>query len=364
MKTLFILIFILTSSYSIGQTYFGIPFLDQCRKMGSCPVCDSDDKNLKALDEKFANEFETRFMSKKYSDQNYKDQINYIDSFLLIENQNELFKAKLLYIKIHIYMALIEDGDEVYNFAISIKDSLNDFSGPKKIIDLFDEIINLDIDEDSKLYFQNAKLSYYTGSYLIYEFDRTDYKLNWVSDQSKRSELTDEAKELADNYVQTKSKTTYNPFFNYDAYGIGLTSAIGNDTWVGYEISFDVENETMNPFRRYHPFLGYRNDYRLSWFSSKFLINKELSKADLAVSICDFKNWQGFKINLIQFGLHYSDQFEAKLFYRPEIGYSYGIFSLTYSYNYTFNENIRPLTEKHMVNLTLSYPLIRIGKYY
>jgi hypothetical protein len=72
-----------------------------------------------------------------------------------------------------------------------------------------------------------------------------------------------------------------------------------------------------------------------------------------------------FSLSLYRFGQHAleNEKFFKSLFYRPEIGFHYGIFDLTYSYNVTFNKNIRPNTEKHLVSVGISYPLIRIGTY-
>ena len=159
---------------------------------------------------------------------------------------------------------------------------------------------------------------------------------------------------LAQNYVESLNLTSFNPLFYYDAYGVGATASFGKENWYGVEFSFDVQNETVNPFIRYHQGLGYRNDYRISWISTKILVNQNVDKVDFLLGIYDIKNYRGFKINLAQFGLHSSLQYEDKVFYRPEIGYSYGIFTLSYGYNFTFDQTIRPLTEKHLVNFTIT----------
>lgn len=365
MKSFVIIVFTILSFQSIGQTYFGIPFLDQSRKLGSCPVCKSKEDTTQLVLENIRAEYDLIFDQKEATLENYLKALSFFDSLLSTSNFNDIIKSRLIMEKIKIYCTgIVENGDEVYNFAISDGETLPNFMGPTKIIDLFDEIIALDIDEQSKNYFRNAKLSYFTRSFLFYQIDKEDYTSSWLKNEEKRAQLPPMERALAQNYVESLNLTSFNPLFYYDAYGLGVTTSFGKENWYGVEFSFDYKNETVNPFIRYYQGLGYRNDYRISWISTKILVNQNVDKVDFLVGIYDIKNYRGFKLNIAQFGLHSSLQYEDKVFYRPEIGYSYGIFTLSYGYNFTFDQTIRPLTEKHLVNFTLSYPLIRVGKYY
>lgn len=67
------------------------------------------------------------------------------------------------------------------------------------------------------------------------------------------------------------------------------------------------------------------------------------------------------KVDPIRWSFRVADK--MKWFYRPEIGISYGIFNLSYSYNLTFDKSIRFATEKNMFTFGISYPLVRIGDY-
>lgn len=365
MKFIFLAVIAFFSFHSIGQTYFGIPFLDQSRKLGSCPVCKNKEDTTILLLENIGNEYDLIFDKEEAALENYLIALSFFDSLLSTSDFNDIIKSRLILEKIKIYCTgIVENGDEVYNFAISEGETLLNFMGPTKIIDLFDEIIALDIDEQSKNYFRNAKLSYFTRSFLFYEIDRQDYSAEWIKNEEKRAQLPPMERALAQNYVESLNLTSFNPLFYYDAHGVGVTASFGKENWYGVEFSFDVQNETVNPFIRYHRGLGYRNDYRISWISTKILVNQNVDKVDFLVGIYDIKNYRGFKLNLAQFGLHSSTQYEDKIFYRPEIGYSYGIFTLSYGYNFTLDQTIRPITEKHLVNFTISYPLIRVGKYY
>ena len=69
-------------------------------------------------------------------------------------------------------------------------------------------------------------------------------------------------------------------------------------------------------------------------------------------------------MNPFQFGWHLYGPNQNKMFGRPEFGIHYSIFTLCYSYNMTFDEELRPFTEKHMVNFTISYPLFKLGSFH
>ncbi len=351
------------SVQSIAQTFIGIPFLDRNRKVGNCLVCYPSDSSVISYVDKVGSRMDEKLKEFDYSKEIYKNQITYLDSLLLNESHADEIKVRLIYMKIGLYlMGVIEDGNVIYNFSVSSADRMTDFGGAKKIISLFDEIIALNIDEESKMFFQNAKLAYCTQSYTIYELN--EHELDWVRDEKMFSRLPLEEKNIAQNFLDTRKVTSYNPFSNYDAYGLGVSTSFGKEQWYGVEFSFDPKLESRNPFIRYNSLLGYRKDTRISWASSKLLLNTFYDKFDFLFSIYDVKNYNGFKVNLVQFGLHETFQFQNKLFYRPEIGYTFGLFTLSYAYNLTFDNTIRSSTEKHMVNFSISYPLIRIGKYY
>ncbi len=363
MKNLITLIFCILSIQSFAQFFIGIPMLDRNRKVGKCLVCQPKDSNVvRYLDEVY-NLIDEKLEKFDYSREIYLKQISFLDSLLQNETYSDEIKVNLIYTKIHCYLkGVIEEGNVIYNYSCSTVDSITDFSGATKIVSLFDEILSMNMDSVSKKFFQNVKLMYYTQSFLIYDMNNKD--IDWVKNEQLLNQFPKDEKNLAQNFLDTKKTTKYNPFFTYDAYGLGISSSIGKEQWLGFEFSYDPVMETANPFKRYNPLLGYRMDTRISWISWTMLFNKNKDKIDFLFSICDVKNYNGFKVNLVQFGLHSSTQFNSKLFYRPEIGYTFGIFTLSYSYNFTFDKAIRSSTEKNMLNFSISYPLIRLGKYY
>ena len=363
MKNLFTVILCILSFQSIAQSLVGIPFLDRNRKVGECLVCNPTDSSVVSYLDEVGKTIDEKLKKFDYSKETYKDQIAYLDSLILDKNQSDAVKVRLIYTKIRLYLiGVIEEGNMVYNFTTSTVDSLTDYSGAAKIVSYFDEILALNIDEVSRTYFQNVKLLYYTQSYLLYQINEGD--MDWLKDEKMLTSLPKAESNIAQNFLSTKKTTTYNPYSTYDAYGLGVSTSFGKELWYGAEFSYDPNMETINPFRMYHPLLGYRKDTRISWVSSKLLINNNFDKIDFLFSVLDVKNLFGFKFNLLQYGLHSTPEFENKFFYRPEVGYTYGIFTLSYAYNLTFDNSIRSSTEKHMVNFSISYPLIRIGKYY
>jgi hypothetical protein len=113
-----------------------------------------------------------------------------------------------------------------------------------------------------------------------------------------------------------------------------------------------------------HPFLGYKTGHRSSLLGIKLLVNPALSKKDFLFTVMDYHLTDFIYMNPFQFGWHLLGQNDVKMFGRPEFGIHYSIFTLCYSYNLTFDEELRPFTEKHMVNFTISYPLFKLGSFY
>jgi hypothetical protein len=119
--------------------------------------------------------------------------------------------------------------------------------------------------------------------------------------------------------------------------------------------------DNINPFRR--NLISGSPYFRFNYLSTSFLINiNDNSKQDLLFSAFNLRN-PFIHAKLIQFGFHSGISDKLKWFYRPEIGVSYGIFHLSYSYNLAFDKTVRSLAEKNMLTFGISYPLIRIGGY-
>lgn len=69
--------------------------------------------------------------------------------------------------------------------------------------------------------------------------------------------------------------------------------------------------------------------------------------------------------NVYQFGLkqNLDPDKNFRWFYRPEVGFSYGNFQVFYSYTHIFKKDVRPLAEKHALNVRITLPYLRVGRY-
>lgn len=370
-----LLIFICAISLNFfSQTSIGFPFLNR-DKVGPCAICDPSDPNdaayLKDLDEKLIAQFD----GKDYSKETDLKRIVFLDSILADSTLTAVVKARLINTKIRLYCKGVIDNMDAstnqiigshfitYNYALSYNDGDINFDGPLYIIGLFDEILALDIDSTSKSHFRNVKLAYCAQSGIIQEINNANTV--WLDTKTVPKNVKGAEKALAQNFLDTRKQTNYNPFVCYDAFSPGATAALGKDLWYGFQVGFEYEIEVNNPFKINHRALGYRTDQRVSLLGMKAFYNSTNSnKIDLMFNVFNIQNAGFLSLNLVQFGWHLHDLPENKMFYRPEIGLHYGIFTLSYGYNLTLNKEMRPLTEKHMFNFTISYPLFRVSSFY
>ena len=371
MKSILLTIISVFSLNFFAQTSIGFPFLNR-DKVGPCAICDPSDPNdeayLKDMDEKLVAQFGTM----EYSQETYLKQIAFLDSVLADSTLTDVVKARVINTKIHWYcVGVIESRIRgtgqlkytTYNYALSQNDSKLNFEGPLFITELYDEILALDIDSTSKKHFRNAKLAYCAQTGIIQEINNANTE--WLDTKTVPKNVKGAEKALAQNFLDTRKQTNYNPFVTYNAISPGVTTTIGKDLWYGFQVGFEPSIEVNNPFQIKHSALGYRTDLRVSLLGMKALYNSTNSnKTDLMFNIVNIQNAGFLNLNLLQFGWHLHNLQENKMFYRPEIGFHYGIFTLSYAYNLTFNKEMRPLTEKHMVNFTISYPLFRVSSYY
>ena len=371
----FLFLFSVFLSLSLqGQKIIGFPFKDR-DQLGFCPVCEIKDSNDLIYLSNFDQILNEKFGREKENYELYLRKINFVESILKQTSLSTAVRVKLLNNVIDWYCLDVIDNYEesseieyedsmytVYNNSLALADELINFSGPLKIIQLYDEIIALPIDENSRLYYKNLKLAYCAQSRIIKLVNDRDR--DWISKKSLPQNLIGNEKEVAQNFLNTMNETNFNPFTVYKAISPGINTSFGKEFWYGFELSYDPYQEFYNPRNPKHPFLGYKRDYRGSLLGIKLLVNPDLSKKDILFSVMDYHLTDYIYMNPFQFGWHLYGLNKNEMFMRPEFGIHYSIFTLTYGYNYTFNEEMRPFTEKHMVNFTISYPLLRLGKYH
>ena len=218
----------------------------------------------------------------------------------------------------------------------------------------FDKSINYAGDQDSKSYLQKLRMDYIVQEGFFYDMKNdSDYSLKRMS--SRFDESSDERK-ILDLLNTDYNKTGYVPFTAYAGINTGLIYSYGKDSWIGGEIGLDLVDH-RNPFY---------NRERGSIFTVSFQHNLNTRSNDISFDAIDFTiNNDIINLNLTQFGFHQGlpGVEGVKWFYRPEIGLAYGPFYLGYAYNLTFNKDSRSLTEKNMLVVKFSYPLIRISTY-
>jgi hypothetical protein len=281
---------------------------------------------------------------------------------------------------------IIETDDKIYNLAQSEYGYEDNFitneekderlirakQGANEIVELFDKALALSPNDDITFYLYKKRLDYLVNSELIDELFSVDFeKYTEYEGYFDLENLTEiNAKAIDDGmdntyYNQTLKdyKTTnYYPYYDYMGLNFGFTSNYGKDLWVGGEFSVDAVGN-KNPFQIVNPLSSGMN-FRTSSLGVSYMKNLNTQTNDFAFYPSKITNLFFLNINLLQFGFQWGDQFTDNSkywFYRPEIGFSYGIFCLSYGYNFMFNKSVRDLTEKSVVSLKISYPLIKVG---
>lgn len=370
-----IAIFIIITSFSRlhSQSFIGIPFLDKCKKIGECEMC----KNPLPETKRFMDSME--IVLKPYYVKNDKLKIiqayNVIDSNISQLKRNySVYKegripekeilGRLLLIKAqYLILYIVEKDGIIYNLYASESEHYPNYLGVKEICDIFDEIINLNLSDKTNQYIRNLRLEYIYESGAFDDIDSENY--DWYYKNSlklleKNPRISQEKYAVAKLFDSEMKESKYEPFNSYTAFGIGLAGGLGKSAWLGYEFSDDMV-DYINPFR--DNLISGSPNFRFNYLSTSFLINlNDNSKQDLLFSVFNLRN-PFIHAKLIQFGFHSGISDKLKWFYRPEIGVSYGIFHLSYSYNLAFDKTVRSLAEKNMLTFGISYPLIRIGGY-
>jgi hypothetical protein len=371
MKHFFFASFLFALISSNAQFFIGIPFLDQCRKMSKCDLCNS--KNSRTNEYLDSLDIVLKGVITENDSLSALNQIKIIEKEILnygsiyashlpeLSAEKEIYGRLLLAKTKLLIQSIIEKDNKVYNLAFTDFEDYPNFEGVMEINRLIDEMIALNISESTNEYLRELRMKY---MYESYAFDMVAEDIEWYYNKSINSlkGVDDDRRDAAKIFLDDEERTNYVPFSSFVAIGLGATGAIGKGNWFGYEFS-DEYVEYTNPFLWSHAVSGSPH-FRFSFFGTSYLINmNDRSKQDLLFDVLNFKH-PLLNINLIQFGIHYGVADKGKWLYRPEIGLSYGIFKANYAYNLTFDKSVRSLTEKNLFTFGISYPLIRIGKYY
>ena len=138
----------------------------------------------------------------------------------------------------------------------------------------------------------------------------------------------------------------------------GVEYLVGKSNWITSELAFGVRDRNIPYGLDLIPF-------KFNFINVGINHDTKANRREYFISPLELK-MKYFMLSAYRFGIHDSQlsSFKKGFFYRPEIGFHYGIFDVSYSYNLTFNKEIRPFTEKHLLSVGISYPLFRIGKYF
>ncbi len=370
---------VIYSSLSIGYGQISIPLLQNDLK---CIPC----KDLNAEEEdKIDLAFSAFFEDEQGREESLATLHEFANDSTFSKNARIVSLLKL----IDLYaIEIVEENDVIYNLAQSElgyeDDIINEAEAEERIIHgkngaeeiclLYAKAIMLSTTIETTKFLQKRRLDYIINSDLINEIYVNDFNKNFNDDNDyfpfeALSEINNNAihQGIQHNFYSLAMndfiETNYYPYNDYMGLSLGFTSIYGKDLWIGGEFSVDaVANK--NPFQIINR-LSSELNYRTSNMGVSYMKNLRTNTNDLAFFPSRITNLFFLNFNLLQFGFQWGDQFidnSKYWFYRPEIGISYGIFSLTYGYNAMFNKSVRDLTEKSIVSFKISYPLIKVGR--
>jgi hypothetical protein len=244
-----------------------------------------------------------------------------------------------------------------YNIKNVQNEDENIVRGATRILNYLDEAIKCAENNDSKMYIIKQRMDYIHLSGLFSYLSEIDsLKNNSLEEDIKLS--AENHREILTTFQNDYIKTNYLPLNSFVGLDFGVGYLQGKQSWIGGEIAFgfnSLENKTKKDGGVNFLGLGFYQNLNQTGGDFTFYT----TKIDNIFQVKHVK----FNLNVLQFGYHTGSVQGNGWFYRPELGIRYNFFSLNYGYNYTFNNQIRPLTEKHFVSFKLSYPLIRLSKY-
>jgi len=328
----------------------------------------------------------------KSNGENYTKAISCLES-LIEEDTSFSANAKIvcLLTMIDIYtIKLVEKGNEVYNIAkdkreysLFVEDEEKEEEiwfkkmiesariGADTINNLFERAIALSPDEKTTLFLKRKRLYFMRNSNLIEnliinDFSITNYdNFSWEFENldlfSKEAEARNIDPSIYNTVIKDFEETEYQAIDGNVGLNMGISSMYGKDLWLGGEISLDYFYNA-NPFEVIHP-LNRNYNYRVAAIGASYMKNLSSNSTinDFAFYAMKFTNFAFVNFTPYQFGFQRGSVFpdnKTYWYYRPEIGFSYAIFSISYGYNLMFNKSIRGLAEKNIITFKISYPLV------
>ena len=335
------------------QKSFGLTFFDG-QKYPDCKMCNLERNEKIQFDE----------VEQKIENLTTKKKVAKLEELLSTDYADNVKARIVLTIARIKYEEIISDdqlnyslnrSDYFYNYTPSL--SRKEIDGALDVLSCFDKAINYAGDAGSKSYLQKGRMHYIVDEGIFYAImDEKNLRGSSLSKSVDGLKDSPDEKGILELLNVDYNTTGYVPFDQYEGLNTGLIYSYGKDSWIGGEIGIDFA-EDKNPFKNY---------FRTSYFSMSFQHNLNTGSNEISFDAIKFRQNGVFNLNITQFGFHQGlpGVDGVKWFYRPEIGLSYGPFSVSYAYNLTFNKDIRSLTEKNMLVVKFSYPIIRISRYH
>ncbi len=244
--------------------------------------------------------------------------------------------------------------------------------GYEIINDYFEKAIEI-ADNESKEFFIKKRLYYIVESELIHEqyaFNFTDdYKSSNYWEFENLSQIIDKGslkgidmqvfKQASSDYNGTK----FDPHSEYMGLNFGFSSFYGKDLSIGGEVSVD-QVQFANPFK-ITDVVSSAPGFRASALGVGYHKNMRTDDNDFSFFASRITNFGFINLSPAQFGIKWGPSFldEKKYwYYRPEIGFTYAIFTFSYGYNLMFDKSVRDFTDKSVINFKISYPLIKLTR--
>lgn len=171
-------------------------------------------------------------------------------------------------------------------------------------------------------------------------------------------------KELTSLYRLTKSELKsigLKP--ERDGFGLGIHSIHGKENWLGVDFSIVsyyhrvsyLKYNCINESKFYRPSKRAVQSVNALTFSYSKSFKSKTN--DLSFSLLEMNAPLTFIP--FRFGVQTQPGSSSKRFYyRPGLGLSIGMVSLSYSYNLMFSKSIRASSEKHLLNFRVIYPIV------
>jgi hypothetical protein len=206
---------------------------------------------------------------------------------------------------------------------------------------------------------EDMEPDYFSYDFEPYELSELKAQIEQISNVNGSYNASIQLERMLASYTESK----FNPYTGYNAIGIGITGMAGKELWIGGEIS--IGGTTNKKHWQAVNSLTQEVNASFNGLKLSYMQSMNTEKTDFSFSLFNISKFAFLSIELLQFGKQNGPEFgdKARWFYRPEIGFTHGIFSLKYGYNLMFNKGIRSFTEKNLLTFKISYPLIRISDY-